>query len=82
MGLLDKADDHDFFGTQVSHAPSSPFPRMPFEQTVLESEISDHLVQDGGSRRKPLTSSEVASRAVVTPVRRLYAASMRSLDQR
>ena len=64
-GLLDQPDDLQFLGGGISHAPSFPTPiALFFQQPVLEGQLGHHLLQRAGLPKHPLTSSEVAARAV------------------
>src|SRR5512133_42720 len=81
-GLLDQADNLQLLGGDVSHAPSSPVPIVLFFSSRFSS-ISSATTSFNAlaSRRRSLTSSEVAARAV-SPARRFLPASKNSFDQR
>src|ERR1700752_587122 len=80
--LLDQADDLQLLGGGVSHAPSCPAPIVLFFSSRFSS-ISSATTSFNAlaSRRRSLTSSEVAARAV-SPARRFSPASKNSFDQR
>ena len=49
MGLLDEPDDLQLFCGRISHSPSSPSAvTFFFEQTVLQGQIGDHLLERRG----------------------------------
>src|SRR5918997_1227455 len=82
MGLLDQADDLDLLGSRIPHAPSSPSPIMLFlSRRFSRVRSATTSLRAVASRRRPFTSSEVASRAV-SPDSRFLPASRKSLDQR
>ena len=53
-----------------------------FEQTVLQGQIGDHLLERRGLTPKIVTSSEVAARAVSPASQPLLASLQESSDQR
>src|SRR5271166_732244 len=74
-GLFDQPDDLQLLGGGVSHAPSSPAPIALFFSSRFSSMSSAATSFNAlASRRRSLTSSEVAARAV-SPARRLLPAS-------
>src|SRR3954447_11227620 len=82
MGLLDEPDDLQLFCGRISHSPSSPSPVTLFLRTRFSRVRSATTSLSAmASRRRSLTSSEVAPRAV-SPARRFLPASRKSLDQR
>ena len=74
MGLLDEPDDASSFSAAgyLIRRPPHP-PSRFFEQTVLQGQIDDHLLERRGLPRRQIgwTSSEVAARAV-SPARRFF----------
>src|SRR6202043_54092 len=82
MGLLDELDDRQFFASRISHAASSPSPVTLFLSRRF-SRVSSATTsfRADASRRRSLTSSEVAARAV-SPASRFLPASRKSFDQR
>src|ERR1700726_4023713 len=80
--LFDQPDDLQFLGGGVSHAPSSPAPIVLFLSRRFSSMSSATTSFNAlASRRRSLTSSELAARAV-SPARRFLPASRNSFDQR
>src|SRR5690606_16742345 len=79
--LLDEPDDLEFFGCGISHSCPSPSAIMLFLSRRFSSVRSaTHSFSALASRRRSLTSSLVAARAV-SPANRRLPASMNSLDQ-
>ena len=82
MGLLDEPDDLQLFCGRISHSPSSPSAvTFFFEQTVLQGQIGDHLLERRGLTPKIVDLVQGAARAV-SPARRFFPASRKSFDQR
>src|SRR4029079_3077425 len=80
--LLNQPDDLQFLGGGGSHAPSSPAPIVLFFSSRFSSMSSATTSFNApDSRRRSLTSSEVAARTV-SPARRFLPASRNSFDQR
>src|SRR5215211_1387163 len=81
MRLLDQADDLGLLGWEVSHAPSPPSAIMLFLSRRSSSACSATTsFRAPASRRRSLTSSDVAARAV-SPTSRFLPASRKSFDQ-
>ena len=82
MRLLDQPDDLQLLGGGISHAPSSPSAVTLFLSRRF-SRVSSATTsfRADASRRRSLTSSEVAARAV-SPASRFLPASRNSFDQR
>ena len=75
MGLLDELDDLQLLCGRISHSPSSPSPVTLFLRTRFSRVRSATTSLSAmASRRRSLTSSEVAARAV-SPARRFFPAS-------
>src|SRR5207248_2829160 len=73
--LFDQPDDLQLLGSGVSHAPSSPAPIVLFLSSRFSSRSSATAsFKAPASRRRSLTSSELAARAV-SPARRFLPAS-------
>jgi hypothetical protein len=92
MGVLDELDDLQLFASRIPHAASSlrnRLPRLLRPSAVMLflsrrfSRISSATTSFSAdaSRRRSLTSSEVAARAV-SPASRFLPASRKSFDQR
>src|SRR5208282_371402 len=81
-GLLDEPDDLELLGGRVPHAASSPSAVTLFLSRRF-SRVSSATTSFSApaSRRRSLTSSEVAARAV-SPASRFFPASRKSFDQR
>src|SRR3981189_82597 len=81
-GLLDQPDDLKLLGGGVPHAASSPSPVTLFlSRRFSRVRSATTSFSAPASRRKSLTSSDVAARAV-SPASRFFPASRKSLDQR
>jgi hypothetical protein len=81
-GLLDEPDDLELLGGGISHSASSPSPVTLFLSKRFSSVSSATTSFSAlASRRRSLTSSEVAARAV-SPASRFFPASRNSFDQR
>src|ERR1700756_4105991 len=80
--LLDQLDDLEFLRRGVSHPSSSPSPVTLFLSRRFSSVSSATTsFRADASRRRSLTSSEVAARAV-SPASRFLPASRKSFDHR
>src|SRR5438309_12133316 len=78
--LLDQLDDFQLFRGRVSHAPSSPTAIVLFfSRRFSRTSSATTSFNAPDSRRRSLTSSEVAARAV-SPARRVLPASRNSFD--
>src|SRR5262249_44843318 len=74
-GLLDELDDLQLLGSRISHSASSPSPITLFLSNRFSSVSSATTsLRADASRRRSLTSSEVAAR-VVSPASRFLPAS-------
>ena len=81
-GLLDELDDLKLLGGRVPHATFSPSAVTLFLSRRFSSVSSATTSFSAlASRRRSLTSSEVAARAV-SPASRFFPASRKSFDQR
>src|ERR1700712_1880293 len=81
VGLLDQPDDLQLLGGRVPHASSPPAPLMLFlSRRFSRTRSATTSFSAPASRRRSLTSSAVAARAV-SPANRFLPASRNSLDQ-
>src|SRR5215470_17568044 len=81
MRLLDQPDDLGLLGGGIPHASSSPSPFMLFlSRRFSRVRSATASFNAAVSRRRSLTSPDVAARAV-SPARRRLPASRNSFDQ-